>query len=479
MRFRSPARCCGRYEAAARAVLLSLCGTILWSGCASRTIPPSSVPLSPMAVGVPTYQPAAGGAGRIELPSVEPPTGALTLRDAVGLALLHSPELASFAWEIRAREARIVQAGRPPNPALGVLAEDIGATSVPRATDQQLVQPQLTVQLSQLVELGGKRTARQDVAAANRDLAAWDYETARIDVLTRVTRAFIDAVAAQEAQALAAQTLQVIEQTREAVATRVTAGAVSPIEETRADVALASARVEAERATRLVEASYSRLAAFWGHSQARFSVTGDLDEIPALPALVDLQARLTTNPVLARWAVEVAQRQAMVALERSRRVPDVSVAAGYRRFTDIDSNALLVGATISLPIFDRNEGGIAEAGSRLAKAYEERRAAELRVSIALVEGYRALSAAYADVIALRDQVLPGSREAFEAISEGYRLGRFGYLEVLDAQRTLVTAGGQYLRALTDYHHAVADVEQLTGAPLTGTAGPRSVTIPNE
>lgn len=463
-----------------RCVVATLCAVFALSACAERQVPVSTVPPRPLGQDIPAYQPAPSNAGRPDGPTFEDPTGAVTLRDAVALALLHSPDLAAFAWEVRAREARIIQAGRPPNPVVGMLAEDLGGARVPRAADQQLVQPQVTVQLSQVIELGGKRTARQDLAALNRDLAAWDYETARIDVLTRVTRAFVDALAAQEAQALAAQTLQIVEQTQQTVVARVVAGAVSPIEETRADVALAAARVESDRASRLLEATRSRLATLWGRSLARFSsVAGDLDAIPALPSLAELQGRVAANPGLARWAAEVAQRQAALAVEQSRRVPDVSVSAGYRRFTDIDSNAFLVGATISLPVFDRNRGGIAEADSRLAKAYEDRRAAQMRVSAALAEAYRGLSSAYAEVTALRSAVLPGSRQAFEAVTEGYRLGRFRYVEVLDAQRTLVAAGGQYLRALTDYHHAVAEVEQLTGAPVTGGVSAPPVTTSRE
>jgi cobalt-zinc-cadmium efflux system outer membrane protein len=456
-----------------------LCGTAVRPARAQQSIPPVSVVPRPIAQDVPVYRPAPGDPGRVDAPSFDEPVGALSLRDAVSLALLHSPELAAFAWEVRAREARILQAGRPPNPTATVLAEDLGASGEPQGAALQPVQPQVTIQLSQLIELGGKRTARQDLAILNRDLAAWDYETARIDVLTRVTRAFVDALAAQQALALATETLTIVEQTQQTVGARVTAGSVSPIEQIRADVALASARVESARAARIAEASRSRLATFWGRTARFTTLTGDLDTIPALPSFADLRERLVANPALARWAVEVAQRRAAVAIEQARHVPDVSVSAGYRRFTAIDSNAFLVGATISLPIFDRNQGGIAEAGSRLSKAHEERRAAEMRVSAALVEAYRALASAHAEVTALRSDVLPGSRQAFEAVDEGYRLGRFGYLDVLDAQRTLVTAGGQYLRALTDYHHAVADVEQLTGAPLAGAVPVPTATTPRE
>ena len=189
----------------------------------------------------------------------------------------------------------------------------------------------------------------------------------------------------------------------------------------------------------------------------------------------ELRTRVAENPDLARWAVEISQRQAALAVARSNRVPDMTMTVGYRRFSNIDATAIVIGASIALPVFDRSRGSIEEARSQLAKAYEERRAAEVRVSATLAEGYRALSSAHAEATALRTAVLPRSRQTFEAVSEGYRAGKFGYLDILDAQRTLIGAGGQYLRALTDYHKAVADVERLIGAPLNESAKPPAST----
>jgi outer membrane protein, heavy metal efflux system len=440
------------------------------AACAEKTIAPVAPAPTPIARDLPVYAPSGDAA------AVSPaanPTGPLSLRDAVSLALLHNPELAAFAWEIRVQEARTLQAGRPPNPVVGVLLEDIGASGL-GSGPQGVVQPQTTIQLSQLIELGGKRAARQQLAALNRDLAAWDYETARIDVLTRVTDSFVDVLAAQELVSLTEQTTQLVAQTAEAVGLRVTAGVVSPIEETKAEVALASVRIEAERARRTVDANRRRLASLWGSGEATFTaVVGDLRAVPALPPLVQLKAQLENNPDLARWAVEIAQRKAEVTLEESKRVPDVTVNAGYRRFTDVDSNALIVGATIALPIFDKNRAGVEAARGRVNKAYAEQRAIEMRVTFALAEAYRALSSAHAELTGVRTAVLPGAQQAFEAISEGYRLGRFGYLDVLDAQRTFVSAGGQYLRALAEYHKAAAALERLMGAPLTTAAVPPS------
>lgn len=452
-------RCCARVWIAA---VLLLPGSV--SAAMGQAVAPRS-----LGNDLPVYRPSDDESGKTNSRNVENPTGRISLRDALALALMQSPELATFAWELRAREAGILQAGRPPNPVISALVEDLGGTSRLTGTEG-LVQPQTTIQLGQLIELGGKRAARQRLAAFSRDLAAWDYETARIDVLTRVTRVYLDVLASQQAVALAEQTMGVVEQVQQAVGLRVTAGAVSPIEQTKADVALAVVRIESDRARRTWDADRTRLAALWGSSSARFeSAAGDLTTLPPVPAFAALQERLSQNPELGRWAAEIARREAALAVERSKRVPDVTVSAGYRRFTQIDSNAFLIGGSIQLPLFDRNRGAIQEARDRISKAYEEQRAAQARVTTMLAEAYRALSSAKDEVTALASNVLPGARSAFEAVGEGYRLGRFGYLEVLDTQRTLVAAGGQYLRALSDYHKAAAEVERLIGAPLTDAA----------
>lgn len=429
--------------------------------------PPAAVSKRPLGQDLRVYQPMPGDGERRDTPAVENPTGPLSLSAASALALLQNPALAAFAWETRALEARVLQAGRPPNPTVNFLSEDFGGSRPAGSVSEPLVQPQTTLQFSQLIELGGKRTARQRLANLNRELSEWDYETARIDVLTEVNRAFTDVLAAQETVALTDDTTRLVTQVHENVGARVAAGVVSPIEETRASVALAGVRAEGARARRALDAARARLALLWGSATPAFaSAVGSLKaEPPPLPAVGALTTLLAQNPHLARWSAELAQREAVVAVERAKGVIDVAVSAGYRRFTQIDSNAIVVGASIPLPVFDRNKAGIEEARNRLAKGHEERRAAEARVGAMLADAYAALASAHDDATSLRTAVLPGAQQTFDAVSEGYRLGRFGFLDVLDAQRTLINTGSQYLRALSDYYKAVATVERLIGAPL--------------
>jgi cobalt-zinc-cadmium efflux system outer membrane protein len=173
---------------------------------------------------VTAYRPPASPTTADALSEPPPASGTLTLHDALARALQHNPRLRAFAWEIRAREAQVQQAGRPPNPELGADLEDFAGTGLLRGFDAT----EVTVGLSQLVELGGDRRSRRRVAASERDLAGWDYETVRLDVLTETTQAFTAVLAAQERLALADSLLARAEQFYQSVGARAARSASEP-----------------------------------------------------------------------------------------------------------------------------------------------------------------------------------------------------------------------------------------------------------
>jgi cobalt-zinc-cadmium efflux system outer membrane protein len=364
----------------------------------------------------------------------------------------------------------MVQAGLFPNPAIGTYVENIGGS--PTVTGGV----QTTIELGQLIELGGKRTARMRVASLGQNLAGWDYETKRIEVLTNVSKAFTDVLSAQQRLILTEQIVDIAEQVAGTVSQRVEAGKVSPIEETRTFATLSTVRIDLEQAKRELEASRRRLTAIWGNTDPRFeTAAGDFDSISSsVPSLEQLKELLFQNPELARWADEISLREAVIDLEKSKAIPDLTVSGGYRRFREGGENAFVVGISVPLPLFNRNQGGILEARYRLSESEREQQFAEARLATLLSEAQKTLSTSYTEVLTLKDSVIPASQSAFDAINEGYRLGKFGFLNVLDAQRTLFDAKLRYLRALTDYHKAVADVEGLIGEPIDVIASNPSV-----
>lgn len=385
----------------------------------------------------------------------------LVLSQALALALTDNPLLSAFSQETRAQEAAALQASLLPNPVFDVQASNFGNNKFKGADGDAI-----TLQLSQLIELGGKRAARMETATLTQELANWDYETQRVNVLTQVTQVFIEVLTAQQRLDLLQQMLDLADQVVTTAAAKVNAGSVAPLEATKAKVMRASSKIEWIRAQRALEAARKRLAATWGSTTPHFkTVKGDLDNISKPPLLVDLTRRLEQNPDLARWATEINQRQAIIAMEKSKAIPDITLSLGTNKYLDGDDYNLNAGISIPIPLFNRNQGSVLAAMRRLGKAQDQRRNAEVSIATQLSSIYQRLDAAYAELVALGEDVIPGAESAFNAANFGYRLGEFSFLDVLDAQRTLFGVKAQYLQAQADYHLNVAKVERLIGGPL--------------
>jgi cobalt-zinc-cadmium efflux system outer membrane protein len=395
------------------------------------------------------------------VPAAPDPLGVLGLPDALAASLLGSPDLAAHAYELRAREAAVLQAGRRANPILSTEVEDVLGSGEFRGASES----QTTLLLGQLVELGGKRAARVRLAAAEHELAGWDYEARRITVFTGTVDAFVEVLAAQERRRLAGEALDLAEAMRRVARRRVEAGLASPAEEIRAGVAVDAAGVEREHAEHELATARTELAAQWGGT-ARFErAEGDLAALPEPPPLAELQRRAAVSPDLARWAAERESRDAALASARSGRVPDVTIAAGPRHLAGPGDTALVFSASVPIPLWNRNEGAIAEARFREAKAALEQRAAEVRVATEVATALTALHASAEEAALLRARVLPGIERAVAVLQRGYEEGRHTQLEVLDGIRARIAAREQYLRALVEAHHAARQLERLTGASL--------------
>jgi len=260
----------------------------------------------------------------------------LTLSQAVAMALLRNPNLAAFSWEIRAREANKLQANLIPNPKLRVRAENVGGSGDFSGTKQA----ETTILLSQLIELGGKRAKRTQVASFSKELANWDYETMRMEVLTQVSKAYTDVLRSQEQLKLAEGLSELAAKTLNTVSEKVKAGKVSPIEETKAKIEFSTIRIQLVQARSELKTSGKRLAATWESSEFKYeSVSGNLYSLAPIPPYQELTLSLSKNPDLARWATEMVHRQATVDHELSKAIPSVTLLGGYRRLAETNDNA--------------------------------------------------------------------------------------------------------------------------------------------
>lgn len=391
--------------------------------------------------------------------------GELTLQAAVALALQRNPDLAAFEKEIQALHGLTIQAGLLPNPVIQYDSEDVSSRSNgPAARFDSL-------RIIQLFETGGKRSARTQAALLGQEAAEQDYAARRLDLIARVANVFLDVLAGQERLQLALAGQELAQKVVDAAAKRVIAGKAPPIEETRAQVALATANIEVEQARRNLISFRKQLALLWGSAQPVFTqVRGNLETFVTIPGLDALEARLQHNPLALRSLKNLEQRQALFTLEKARRIPDITLNAGIRRYgSDIPNDTTaLIGLSIPLPLFDRNQGNLIAAQQRVNRAVDEQAAMELQLRALLIQAYESLVAADTQIRMLRDEILPGARETFRMASRGYELGRFGFLELLDAQRTLFQNQTLYLQALSDYQRLVNEIERLTAEPMEPT-----------
>ncbi|MFC7287384.1 TolC family protein [Herminiimonas glaciei] len=397
-----------------------------------------------------TYGPVESGltANRI----VEPAAG-LTLEAALALALDGNADLSAARNEAAAVDATIKQAGLIPNPEVSVQLE--GAQRDTRTTTWLVNQP---------IELGGKRTARINAASRAYDTAYADLNSKRAEIRALVITAFFNVLNAQERLRLAEASLQLAQRGSLVASRRVAAGKVSPVEETKARVAEANVRLELSQAKSELVIARKRLAATWGNPVPRFpQAQGNVESLPALPQWPELNARLNQSPLLIRARHELERLQAVAEVEKSRRIPDVTVSMGVKQNGDAGNQAV-VGLSIPFPMFDRNQGNILESLRRVDKARDELNATEIRLDGEMAQAYERLNTTRIEADTLQRDILPGAQSAYDAATTGFEFGKFNFLDVLDAQRTLLQARSQYLRTLAEAHSAAAEIDRILGAP---------------
>lgn len=208
------------------------------------------------------------------------------------------------------------------------------------------------------------------------------------------------------------------------------------------------------------------MSALWGDSEPSFKhAAGEVTSIPEVSPLIELQGLIDGSPSVKLAKIEISARDAMTKVERSRAVPNITVSAGVVNNQEVGLNQALLGLSIPIPVFDRNQGNVQEAVSRKLKAEDELVAIKNRIQTNLATQYERLSSARQATLSLQNDILPNAQSAFDAANRGFSLGKFNFLDVLDAQRTLYQTKSQYINALLEAHQSIAEIERTLGAVI--------------
>ena len=380
----------------------------------------------------------------------------LTLADALQLAIKFHPELSAAQKEINATEGSLRQAGLPRNPEMTAIVED------PRGDSKTM-----TWQLSQAIELGGKRSARVLIAESSLLAAKNDFAIMLSEVKAATTTGFYELLIAQERERLAASSLALTQRAFDAVKKQVTLGKVPPLEETKARIAQASVQLELSQAVSEIAIARQKLFSMIGiKDDLPLQLIGQFDFMPGIPEKQDLERRLRSSPHFIKAQIEVEKRLAIANSERAKQIPDVTLSVGAKREQfagqPTGRHQAIVGISVPLSLFDRNQGNVQESISRADKAKDELASTEIRLRNDLSQAHLRLSSAHMTASLMKNDVLPNAQNAFELAIKGFEFGKFNFLDVLDAQRSLLAAKNQYLRSCTEVHRAATDIQALVG-----------------
>lgn len=376
----------------------------------------------------------------------------LTLDAALRTAFANNPDLAAAQWEIDIAQGGRQQAGLIPNPVASWDAEDTRRNA--RTT---------TVKLSQTLELGGKRDARIDLATQAQVAAALTLEQQRNSLRADVIDSYYGALRAQERLALAQRSLALAERGLVIAKGRVSAGKSSPVEATRAQVQLSEIRLEMNRAQIGLTDAYRRLAASTGSTAPDFdAVAAQKQAAPSLPPCAQLLGRVEQTTQLRLAELRIRQGEASVNLEKAQRIPDLDVSIGSQYDASTRERINLVGVSIPIPLFNRNQGNVLAANRRADQARDLRNAVELRLRAETLQALALWRTANTEVQTFNQQILPAAQSAVDSATRGFEMGKFNFLDVLDAQRTLIAARTQYLTATAQATDAWVRLERIYG-----------------
>ncbi len=381
----------------------------------------------------------------------------LTIEMAVNKTIENNPELKVLLKNIAANKAIKLQSGLIPNPEFGLEAENIlGGNDFSGFSGSEI-----TASISQNILLAGKISKLEKVADTEISLAEWDYEAKRLEIITDVRRAFINALGIQKLIEKNKELINISNEFVDNLRKRVIKGKISPAEVSRAQVILNLLQIDINKLESEYDASIFELKTLVNDPDlSTDSLKGKLKDVNVLPIYDSLFSKIENNPNLKRFMNEYDKQKAIISYEKSKATPDLTVSAGFRRLNEVDANTFLVGASLPLPIFNRNQGSIQEAKIRLDQKKMEFKNIKNKLTLQLNLNYNKLKMLLTSAERLKKESIPIAEEAFKIINEGNLVGRFTILDVLDAQRTLFEIQNQYMTILKDINTTVVEIEGL-------------------
>lgn len=388
----------------------------------------------------------------------------LTLEMATEILLVDNPTILRERQNIALARADVTAARTLPNPDLEVNSESyplFESNPGPFFNRQELV-----VRAGQTIETAGKRgkrtkVAQQDVAVAESAL----QDTIR-QLKLELRDRYYSVVLAEAQQELAQQILGQFDEIIRLNEVRFRQGEVSGLDLARVQterLRFFNDSVAAELQLKNAKASLLELLGV-PNVATEFDVTEKLEFKPLQAQLETLgEEAVQTRPDLLAERQRVERDRRRLNLAKAEAVPNITPFFGYKR--DFGANTVTFGVSIPLPLFNRNQGGVARASAQVTQQQYELRRTELSVRRNVQLAYQSAVAQEQRVQALQSTYLASALKARDIAQAYYRLGALDLIAFLDAERAYRETVREYNQALFDHQVAVFQLSAAVGKEL--------------
>lgn len=391
---------------------------------------------------------------RPQTPQPTPSPNGLSFEQIYELAERDNLQVNAVRRRRAVAEAEMVIAGQRPNP------DFISAYT--------RSEPRLNYSVSQLVELGGKRGRRIDVARNELRLTELDVDGALRALRHDVRAGYFNLALARNNYELGQQAVAQAKELADIARTRFEAGDIAQFEVLQANLGVDRATNDLDRvenAERIARAVLNQLLnrAPDAPLDQRDSLFVRLAPV-STPSLIG-QA-LSQNVELRTVEQQIKTEESRLKLARAQRVPDLTLEPGVETLESAFPHpGFKMQVTVPLPIFNRGRGDIQKSSAMLEQFRAERDAARQRISAEIGRAALNLETARKQVEFYETKLLPEAERLRQLAIEAYQAGQTGLLSVIDATRNARDVRQAYLQALFDYQTALADLEQAAGVKL--------------
>jgi cobalt-zinc-cadmium efflux system outer membrane protein len=399
-----------------------------------------------------------GGPAQAQTPG--PTAPAMTLEQLEQLALQNNPTSTSAAAGIDAARGRTRQAGALPNPVIGYSGEEIKTGDLDRRGEHGFF-------VEQTIPLGGKLRLSQNVFQKTIEQAEAVRDLQRLRILSSVRQAYYSVLLIERRIEVQERLAALASEAVGVTAQLFNVGAADRPDYLEIEVESRRLQLRLNRSRNERFALRAQLAALTGVREvADRPLAGTIDAaIPNLEREQVVRTLLEQSPELRAARADLERTRAVTARARRETFPDLFLRGGsaYNRERGEETGRPIgwegtLEAGVSVPLFNRNAGGIAAARADETRAQAEVTRLELALQSRAASQFADYLTALRDAEAYRSEILPRAEEAYRLYLSRYREMAAAYPQVLVAQRTFFEMSTEYLESLSEAWRAALQLQ---------------------